>query len=349
MDTMDYDYFQSYEDLEIHKLMLTDSARNRAYKQAIEDNREEFRGKIVLDVGAGTGILSVFVAQAGAAKVYAVEASDVYKIAEEVVKENNFQNVIEVIHTRIENLQLPENEKVDVIISEWMGFYLLHEGMLDSVIYARDNFLKPNGLLFPESATIYSAPCSVPNMYDAWEDVEGVSMKSFSTKLRAQASQKPDTSIVKPDQILGDPEVVLWIDLREVTIEDLDCIKAQHIAVANKEGRYQGICIWFTCMFPSSSTEPVILSTDPDEIPTHWKQTTVVLPSEALVEKSEPMAYELLLVRSTSNERHYTIEVVMLDPEEVEHPEYCSCHMTKCILVRAMLEKYENEKNEMEQ
>ncbi|KAK9688568.1 hypothetical protein QE152_g35226 [Popillia japonica] len=326
--------------------MLKDKARNKAYKQAIQDNKDIFEGKVILDVGAGTGILSVFAAQAGAKKVFAVEASDIYKIAEEVVKENNFEDTIQVIHDRIENVTLPGNIKVDIIVSEWMGFYLLHEGMLDSVIWARDHFLKSDGLLFPEAATIYSSPCSVPTMYEEWDHVNGVSMKSFASKLRIQASQKPDTTVVKPDQILAEPEVVLWIDLREVTVEDLHCIKVQHIAVANKQGKYQGICIWFTCTFPSSSTEPVILSTDPDEEETHWKQTTVVLPNEADVQESEPIAYELVLTRSENNDRHYNIEVIMLDPEEVEHPEYCSCHMTKCILVRAMLEKYEN--NDME-
>lgn len=49
--------------------------------------------------------------------------------------------------------------KVDIIVSEWMGFYLLHEGMLDDVLLGRDKFLKPNGLMFPESAIMWTAPC----------------------------------------------------------------------------------------------------------------------------------------------------------------------------------------------
>lgn len=53
---------------------------------------------------------------------------------------------MEVIHGKVEDIELPE--KVDVIISEWMGFYLLHEAMLDSVLYARDKFLKPGGIHF---------------------------------------------------------------------------------------------------------------------------------------------------------------------------------------------------------
>lgn len=62
-----------------------------------------------------------------------------------------------MINKRIEDTELPE--KVDIIVSEWMGFYLLHEGMLDSVIYARDQFLKPDGCLFPQIAKIYASPC----------------------------------------------------------------------------------------------------------------------------------------------------------------------------------------------
>ena len=56
-------------------------------------------------------------------------------------------------------MSLPGNIKVDALVSEWMGFYLLHEGMLDSVLYARDKFLKPDGEMFPDSACIYVAPC----------------------------------------------------------------------------------------------------------------------------------------------------------------------------------------------
>lgn len=53
-------------------------------------------------------------------------------------------------------MQLPE--KVDIIISEWMGYFLLRESMLDSVLVARDRFLAPGGSLFPSHAAIYMAP-----------------------------------------------------------------------------------------------------------------------------------------------------------------------------------------------
>lgn len=76
--------------------MIQDSARTEAYKNAILSNRSLFNGKTVLDVGAGTGILSVFCAQAGASKVYAVEASRTAEVARQLIDENHFSEIIEV-------------------------------------------------------------------------------------------------------------------------------------------------------------------------------------------------------------------------------------------------------------
>lgn len=178
-------------------------------------------------------------------------------------------------------------------------------------------------------------------MYEFWNNVNGISLNSFGKILRAEATHKPIAEIIKPEQVLAEPEVLCFVDLREVTHEDTHSFKLQHLAVANKCGKYQGICLWFACTFPSYRTEPVTLSTEPEEPETHWKQTVVVLPNEIEVDVGAPIAYEILLSRNKDNKRRYEIEVTMQDPEEIEHPEYCSCHMTKCILVRAMLERYE--------
>ena len=129
---VDDDYFDAYADLSTHELMLRDGPRMAAYHDAIMRNRETIRGKVVLDVGCGTGILSMIAAKAGAKAVYAVEASNMAAHAVTLVKHNGLSEIVTVIHARMEDAELPE--KVDVIISEWMGFYLLHESMLGSVL-----------------------------------------------------------------------------------------------------------------------------------------------------------------------------------------------------------------------
>jgi ribosomal protein L11 methylase PrmA len=69
--------------------MLEDHKRTGAYHQAILNNRACFEGKVVLDVGTGSGILAIFAAQAGARKVYAVEATSMARVAKELVEHNN--------------------------------------------------------------------------------------------------------------------------------------------------------------------------------------------------------------------------------------------------------------------
>src|SRR5579885_1830605 len=73
-----------------------------------------------------------------------------------------FGEKIQVLNCRMEDAQLPE--KVDIIVSEWMGFYLIHESMLTSVLFARDKWLKPGGFVWPNKAVLYSAPVSMTNI-----------------------------------------------------------------------------------------------------------------------------------------------------------------------------------------
>ena len=115
--------------------------RMECYMDSIMSNKACFKDKVVLDVGTGSGILSIWAAQAGAKKVYAVEATAMAVHARKLVTANGLDEVVEVIQNSVEEVALPE--QVDIIISEWMGYFLLRESMFDSVIKARDKFLKP--------------------------------------------------------------------------------------------------------------------------------------------------------------------------------------------------------------
>ena len=152
---LDY-YFRSYSSVGINEEMLRDKQRTNAYREAIVRNKHLFRGKTVLDVGCGTGILSLFAAEAGAKKVFAVDMASITNQAKQNIEENGYQDVIEVINGKIEELTLPV-DTVDIIISEWMGYCLIYESMMDSVLYARDKWLRKDGkgMIFPDKAIIY--------------------------------------------------------------------------------------------------------------------------------------------------------------------------------------------------
>lgn len=176
-------YFNSYEDAHIHAEMIKDTVRTESYKAAILNNPSLFHQKHVLDVGAGTGILSIFAAQAGAAKVYAVEKSDIAYETMDIVRKNGFSSRIEVYHKLVEELELPV-ERVDVILSEWMGYFLLFETMVDSVIEARDRFLAPGGVVMPNQFTLYLAGAYDEevqrSLVDFWSDVHGQDMSAMT-------------------------------------------------------------------------------------------------------------------------------------------------------------------------
>ena len=112
-------YFDSYAHFGIHEEMLKDEIRTKSYMYAIERNAHLFKDKIVLDVGCGTGILSMFAARAGAKMVYAIECSSIADQCRTIVKDNGFEDKITVIKGKMEEVELPVAQ-VDIIVSEWM-------------------------------------------------------------------------------------------------------------------------------------------------------------------------------------------------------------------------------------
>lgn len=110
-------YFSSYSHFGIHEEMIKDTVRTESYMNAIIENPHLFTGKIVLDVGCGTGILSIFAARAGALHVYGIDAADVANQAFENVRDNGLARQITIIKGKVEDIELPV-AKVDIIVSE---------------------------------------------------------------------------------------------------------------------------------------------------------------------------------------------------------------------------------------
>jgi histone-arginine methyltransferase CARM1 len=137
-------YFYYYGQLMHQQNMLQDYIRTGTYYSAITENAGDFAGKAVMDVGCGSGILSLFAAQAGARVVYAVEASDAARFAARLAEANPaWGRRVVVLHGKVEEVEVPE--KVDVLVSEPMGTLLVNERMIETYLYARDRHLKPGG------------------------------------------------------------------------------------------------------------------------------------------------------------------------------------------------------------
>jgi predicted RNA methylase len=149
---MRYRLAMSYSDMSEHQWMIEDRVRTGAYEKAIQAAVRP--GDAVLDFGCGLGILAMFAARAGARKVYAVDRLPVVRLARAVAQKNGFDD-IDFLHAPGGDFSLPE--KVDLIVSEWMGHFALHEGMLGPLCAARDAYLAPGGRMLPERVTLRAA------------------------------------------------------------------------------------------------------------------------------------------------------------------------------------------------
>lgn len=145
--------------------------------------------------------------------------------------------------------------------------------------------------------------------------------------------------LLKEDDLLAQGKLLAWLDLKCITVEELELLGGEdYVSVCEKDGRFQGMCIWFTVEFPDGTE----LSTAPHDEKTHWKQTVIVLPEDREVKEDEPVAYKFNLRRNPSVRRRYLMELNMLDAEEVEHDIPCDCHMTKCIVTKKYIDEHES-------
>ena len=174
-------------------------------------------------------------------------------------------------------------------------------------------------------------------------------MTKFAEQLRLQKSQKPEILDVSAEDLLADDTVVVFLDLKDMSVSDLNLIEVKEVVVVKKPGKFQGLCLWFECLFPADDNDPasetVTLSTHPKDLSTHWKQTVILLPGEACedLDVGDPIAFSLLIKRDEQNPRRYNLQFELLEAEKEEHSLPCDCIMTKCILTKAHLEKMEME------
>ncbi len=256
---------EPYSQVSLHRWMLRDRVRNEAYRQALA--RAVKPGDIVLDIGAGTGILSVFAAQAGAARVYAVERTAIAGVARRMMKSNGVADRVEVVEDDLEDIDLPE--KVDVIVSEWMGGLGVDENMLAPVVMARDRWLKPGGKMLPERVTAFLAPAWIEDFDEDlayWRATpHGVDMSVIAelTSHDALMSQTP----LRPEDLLAEPQQPWSHDAYTCSLAEADrTFEATLTFTASRSGRFSGLAAWFS----ADVFDGLVLTNAVGAPDTHW-------------------------------------------------------------------------------
>ncbi|KAH8920164.1 putative HMT1-hnRNP arginine N-methyltransferase [Atractiella rhizophila] len=296
MTSKDY-YSDSYAHFGIHEEMLKDEVRTLSYRNSMWHNKHLFKDKVVLDVGCGTGILCMFAAKAGAKKVIGIDMSNIIDQAEKIVAANGFSDTITLIKGKMEEITLP----VDKVTS------LLYESMLDTVIYARDKYLRPGGLMFPDQASLYLAAIEDQEYKEEkigfWDDVYGFDYSC----IKEIALREPLVDTVDIKAVVTDPCRVLQLNLLTVQKSDL-AFKVPFRIKATRSDYIHAFLGWFDVSF-NAAHKPLSFSTGPHAKYTHWKQTVFYLGDMVTVDAGDILSGTLDVKPNERNPRDLDIEL----------------------------------------
>lgn len=286
---------------------MQDVVRTSSYRDAVLKNKSLFENKVVMDVGCGTSILSMFASNAGAKKVIAVDQSEIIFHAMDIARKNGINN-IEFVKGRLENIQLPlaEGETIDIIISEWMGYFLLFEGMLDSVIFARDNFLKPGGLMLPNRCNISLVALGDEKRHSEyiafWKNVYGFDM----TIMQAEVLKEAIVEVCRNDSALSEPVTMAEFNLMTVDYKYPNFVYDFELLV-QKAGKITAFVGYFDTFF--DLPHAVGFTTGPHATPTHWKQVIFYIRDPVAVAAGEVVRGQFMCQRGLNDVRALSIEI----------------------------------------
>ena len=224
-------------ELEFHAFCLTDTG-SRLDQFAAAIAARITPGDTVVDLGAGSGILSFLACGAGARRVYAIEAGASLEFARLLAVKNGFTDRIEFIGKPSTQVVLPE--RVDAIVGDIHDTFGLQASGLAAVIDARERFLRPGGALIPRRIELMAAPMEAPDLYRRTVDVWNQRVHDADmSPLRALAVNQPTAARVGAPQLLAGPQSLATLDLTCVT--SLHAGGTAHVVIT-RDGTLHGVC-----------------------------------------------------------------------------------------------------------
>jgi SAM-dependent methyltransferase len=256
----------------IHIKMLHDERRTSAYLEAI---RLAVRpGDVVVDIGSGTGVLAVAAAQAGARRVYALEASAIANAAQAVFKANSVDDRVTLMRGWSTQIELPE--KVDLIVSEIIDNAPLAERVLEFTLDARRRFGHTATRFLPRRLNVIAQAVTVPEDFVAerfftppvvaqWSEHYGIDFSPLCTA-RQDCGFSVDPLKTRSWAKLSDPVHMTEIDFAAFSSTAVAQTRSANVQA---DGIWNGILTWFEL----DLGEGIRLSTAPHDVSAsgHWR------------------------------------------------------------------------------
>jgi protein arginine N-methyltransferase 1 len=216
-----------------------DPLRMRAYSDAIA--RVVQPGSVVVDIGAGGGVLSILAARAGARRVYAVEAMPLGWVVADAARRSGVGDVVTFVHGVSTVLTLPE--PADVLVSDLHGILPLFRQHLPSIADARARWLRPGGALIPRHETLHASLVEAPGLYRRHVDVfDGAPHGVDMSALRDLAVNRWYLGLKEDVTPVGDAARLASLDYGQLVDPNLD---ARFELGATKPATVHGFCVWF--------------------------------------------------------------------------------------------------------
>ncbi len=222
--------------------MIADDVRTGAYDAALQAVVRP--GQVVLDIGCGTGIMSLLACRYGARKVYAVETGDGVAVAHEIVRANGLADRIEVLRARSTDITLPE--PADVIVSDLRGVLPLLQAHIPSIADARRRHLAPGGALIPQRDEIHMGLVEAADEYERISSPWRAHQRGFDMEAARQVVTNTwERAVAGGHELLAEPQH--WATLDYTSIDSPNVHNTMTF-VATRSGTAHGVLAWFDAL-----------------------------------------------------------------------------------------------------
>lgn len=222
-----------------HRQYLSDGPRLAAFRDAIA--RVVKPGDVVVDLGAGTGILGLLACRAGAGRVYAIDDGGMIQLAREICRANGFGDRVVFVKGLSERVTLPE--RADVVVADQIGRFGFEAGVLEYFADARKRFLKPGGRTIPARISLEVAPVEHAELAGQVEFWSGRPEGFDVRPARAIAANTGYPARLHAEHLLSKPAVLAALDLATATAGPFQGEVSVDIT---RLGLLHGVGGWFT-------------------------------------------------------------------------------------------------------